>query len=83
MKIVDIILIEIGIEGDVFVKVVGITEDIIWFLFEKINAYRDFIKMYDFVEVYDIFLDKKIIKVFYDFSEELSFVDGVFFVEGR
>lgn len=82
VKIVDIILMEIGIEGDVFVKVVDIMEDIIWFLFEKINVYCDFSRSYDFVEVYNIFLDKMIIKFFYDFLEELLFVDGVL-KEGR
>lgn len=83
VKIVDTILTEIGTEGDVFAKVAGTTEDTIWLLPEKINAYRDLTKMYDPVEAYDILLDKKIIKAFYDFSEELPFADGVFSVEGR
>ena len=83
VKIVDKILTEIGTEGDVFAKVAGITEDTIWLLPEKINAYRDLSKIYDPVETYDIPLDKKIIKAFYDFSEELPFSDGVFSVEGR
>ena len=42
-----------------------------------------FSKMYDPVEAYDILLDKKIIKSFFDFSEELPFADGVFSVEGK
>lgn len=83
VKIVDTILTEIGTEGDAFAKVAGTTEDTIWLLPEKINAYRDLTKMYDPVEAYDILLDKKIIKAFYDFSEELPFADGVFSVEGR
>ena len=83
VKIVDTILTEIGTEGDAFAKVAGTTEDIIWLLPEKINAYRDLSKSYDPVEAYDILLDKKIITSFYDFSEELPFVDGVFSVEGR
>ena len=83
VKIVYTILTEIGTEGDVFAKIAGTTEDTIWFLTEKINAYRDLSKMYDPVEAYDILLDKKIIKSFYDFSEELPFADGVFSVKGR
>lgn len=83
VKIVDTILTEIGAEGDVFAKVAATTEDTIWLLPEKINAYRDLSKIYDPVEAYDILLGKKIIKSFYDFSEELPFADGVFSVEGR
>jgi len=83
VKIVDTILTEIGTEGDVFAKVAGTTEDTIWLLPEKINPFRDLSKMYDPVEAYDILLDKKIIKAFHDFSEELPFADGVFSVEGR
>ena len=58
MKIVDTILTEIGTEGDVFAKVAGTTEDTIWLLPEKINAYCDLSKMYNPVEAYDILLDK-------------------------
>ena len=83
VKIVDTTLTEIGTEGDVFAKVAGTTEDTIWLLPEKINAYRELTKMYDPVEAYDILLDKQIIKSFHDFSEELPFADGVSSVEGR
>ena len=83
VKIVDAILMEIGTEGDVFAKVAATTEDTIWLLPEKINAYRNLSKSYDPVEAYDILLDKYIIKSFFDFSEELPFVDGLFSVEGR
>lgn len=83
MKIVDTILTEIGTESNVFAKVAGTTADIIWLLPEKINVYLDLTKIHDPVEAYGIFLDKQIIKSFYDFSEELPFADGVFSVEGR
>lgn len=50
LKIVDRILTELGIEGQVFANIADVTEETIWFLPEKINAYHNLNKMQDGME---------------------------------
>lgn len=66
-----------------FICLVEFVEQIIWFLFEKINVYCDFVKNYDVMVVYRILWNLYFVMFLYELYEELFFVYGVYFFVGR